>query len=153
MKTRNVALGFVFLIIIIAAVLIIKDIYKPKLVVSPSVTPTIEHVPGKFNGLTVPQGAATANLSDISGGQGTGVVILEKTNGTFSYTVAANLPAPTTGVYQAYLTDGKTTLLMGTLTVGKGGYIVNYSSVKDLSGYKTVFVALGTTHILEGSFQ
>jgi hypothetical protein len=153
MNTKRAALGVVILVIIIVAILVARDLLRPKTVISPTSTPTIEQTSSKFNGLTIPLGATTADLKNVAGGQSTGIAFFEKTNGTYTYTVAAELPAPSSGSYQAYLTDGKTNILMGTLTVGKGGYIVNYSSTKDLSNYKTVFVNLGTKRILEGSFQ
>lgn len=67
--------------------------------------------------------------------------------------VLADLPGLANGqFYQVRLQNinGKEVLL-GNLRQAKGGWILEYNSVK-FPGYNKVIVTLGTKHILEGSF-
>jgi hypothetical protein len=65
----------------------------------------------------------------------------------------ADLPTlPNGQFYQGWLgnSSGKTVLL-GTLKMAKGGWILNYNS-SVYPGYNKVIVTVGGKHILEGSF-
>ena len=153
MKTRDAIIGFIFLVILVAGVLWIFKNRIPKIANSPTATPNIiQKVDNSFPNLIVPAGADRANLSNVSGGEGIGAATRQKVNGTFSITVVANLPTPPNSYYQAYLTNGTTNITLGVMNLTKSGYLVNFTSNKDLSGYNKVVVTLGTTHILEGSF-
>jgi hypothetical protein len=89
-----------------------------------------------------------------------GLATLENQNGKFVYTVIANLEDPTPGYfYQAWIVNGKDNVSLGQLSVEKGGWITNFTSSKDLSDHKTIWITLERAndnipemHILEGSF-
>jgi hypothetical protein len=104
-----------------------------------------EKIENKFRGLTIPQGTENIDLTNVSGGEGIGIATRNE--------IVADLPVlPKGEIYQGYLENpsGKTVLL-GTLKMAKGGWILNYDSSK-FPGYDKVIVAVGAKHILEGSF-
>lgn len=154
MKSRDIIIGFVFLVVLIAGVLWIFKFRGIKTLVTPTQTPTIsQKVTNTFPSLDVPVGADRANLSDVSGGTGLGVATRQKTNGNFAVTVMANLPnPPANSFYQAYLTNNNGNISLGKMNLTKSGYLVNFISSQDLTGYNKVVVTHGITHILEGSF-
>jgi len=146
MKGRDILTVFIVIVIIIAGVLLIKNRAKIVQKISPAATPSVQQqIQNKFKGLTIPQGEPSIDLKDVSGGSGMGIATKSE--------ILADLPNLSKGqVYQGYLenSSGKTVLL-GTLSTAKGGWILNYDSSK-YPGYNKVIVAIGVTHILEGSF-
>lgn len=152
MKTRDLIVGFMVLVAIVAIVLVYKNSKKVTPVVT-NPTPDFQQVESKFPALKVPANADRISLNDVSGGTAMGEAFKTFEGGKFSVTLMANLPAPSAGnVYKGYLINGNTQILLGNLTSEKGGYIVNFTSNQDLTSYKQVVVMLGSTHILEGSF-
>lgn len=166
MKTRDVAIGFIVLIALIAGVLVIKNSQKGKTATLPSPTPNFGVVENKFPSLKVPANADRASLNDISGDGGMGEAFRTFQNGQFSLTVMANLPDPKSGTYyQAWMVRGNpgdvnfSYASLGRLGIAKGGYLVDFISSKDYSDYKAIVVSVQTTtsvtpqtHLLEGSF-
>lgn len=161
MKTRDIVTGVIVLIVLIAGVLIIRNIRNKNLKAIPSPTPSIEQkVTQKFGNLTIPANADKADLTDVSGGQGLGEAVRTFENGKFTLTVLADLPAPKAGYfYQGWISNGTTNLSLGQLRIAKGGYLVDFTSAKDYSSYGKVVVTLEKvlnntpeTHVLEGSF-
>ena len=146
MKGRNEFIAFIIMVAIIAGVLYVKNRNKSTPTVVPTAPPSVQlQLQNKFNGLTVPTGAGSIELKDVSGGTGMGIAT--KTE------ILADLKSLSAGQsYQAYLADpsGKTVLL-GTLKMSKGGWILDYDSSK-FPGYNKIIVSQGNTHILEGSF-
>jgi hypothetical protein len=146
MRGRDIVTGLVVLVILIAGVLLIKNARDKKLAGVPIPTPSIEQKIGKtFNGLTIPNDAEKAELKDVTGGTSFGIVTRTE--------VLANLPElPKGQVYQVKLENpqGKT-ILLGSLRIAKGGYLLEYDSSK-YPGYDKVLVVLGSKTLLEGSF-
>ncbi len=146
MKTRDVVIGFVFLVILIAGVLWIFRTKGGKTTNLPLSTPTIsQRLDNAFPGLNIPEGVERANLSDVTGGNSIGVATRTE--------VVANLPELPAGQrYQVVLENasGKTVNL-GTMWVSKSGWILEYNST-NFPGYNKVVVIQGNTRILEGSF-
>lgn len=154
MRVRDIVIGFLFLVILIAGVL---WIFRTKNAKSTSValpTPNIvQKINDTFPSLKVPAGAERANLSGVSGTSGIGVATREKSNGNYSVTIMANLPTPSANAYyQATLTNGTANISLGKMNFTKSGYMVNFVSSSDLSSYKKVVVSLDSAPILEGSF-
>jgi hypothetical protein len=143
-KGRDVLIAFIVLVVIIAAVLIVGK-KKVNILSVPSATPTIlQQIQSKFSGLTIPQGEPNIDLKDVSGGAGMGIATRSE--------ILADLPTPSAGqYYQGWLGNGQKLVLIGTLKNAKGGWILDYSSVK-YPGYNQVVVTLAGKHILEGSF-
>lgn len=144
MKGRDILIAFIVLVVIIAAVLVAGK-KKVNILPVPSATPTIlQKIQSKFSGLTIPQGEPSIDLKDVSGGAGMGIATRSE--------IVADLPSPRVGqYYQAWLGNGQKLVLIGTLKNAKGGWILDYSSVK-YTGYNQVVVTLAGKHILEGSF-
>jgi hypothetical protein len=149
MKTRDLVIGFIFLVGIVAAVLIIKGKAKVNSLPVPVTTPTPSSVQQKlqhkFQNLIIPNGSDQIDLNDVSNSGGMGIATRNE--------IIADLPDLTKGQsYQAYLANssGKTVLL-GILVNKKGGWILDYDSSK-FPGYEKILILQGSTHILEGSF-
>lgn len=143
---KNVLIGFIILVLIIAGVLFIFRKTKTSKVQLPTATPSIEQkIESKFKGLTIPTDSEKIDLKDVSGGEAMGIATKNE--------ILADLPVlPKGQVYQAWLSNpsGKTVLL-GTLKMEKGGWLLNYDSSK-YPGYNKIVVTQGGKHILEGSF-
>ncbi len=164
MKARDVVIGFVVLVILIGGALWIRKA-KNK-VETPVPTPNItERISKTFN-LEIPDDVDKAELTDVSGGDGSGVATRKFETGIFSHAVLADLPEPTPGYfYEGWLVRGKvgdsnfSYFSTGKLGIAKGGYLLNFASAKDYSDYTKVVVTLEKVndktpeqHILEGSF-
>lgn len=154
MKTRDIVIGAIVLVILVTGVLLIRRARNNRLASLPTPTPSIQQRLQKtFNGLTIPTDRESADLTDVTGGQGIGVASRKFSEGTFSLTVMANLPSPKSGTfYQAFLFKDSSSISIGSLRLAKGGYIVDFTSLKDYSGYNRVVVDLEGKHVLEGSF-
>lgn len=158
MKARDVVIGLVVLIALIAGALYLKNRKAAPLTSTP--TPNYQNVESKFPGLNVPANADRASLTDVSGGQGMGEAFRTFQNGKFSLTVIVNLPSPKAGYfYQSWMVQGDSYLSLGKMAVSKGGYISEFGSAKDYTGYTKIVVtqekvlnSTPETHILEGSF-
>ena len=140
MKTRDIAVGLVILVILIGGVLIIK-----KSLSVPQTLTTQEKIEKTFNGLKIPNDAERIDLTDVSGGESFGIATNTE--------ILANLPDLSSGqVYQAWLlNDQGKKILLGSLKNAKGGYIIEYNSSK-YPTYTKIVVSLGSKNILEGSF-
>jgi hypothetical protein len=146
MKTRDIIVGFVFLVILIAGILWIFRVRNKQNTSLPLPTPNItQQVKNAFPNLNIPDGVEKANLRDATGGSSIGVATRTE--------VVANLPEPTKGQsYQIVLENSKgETVNIGNMRISKSGYILEYSSSK-FPGYNKVIIMLGTTRVLEGSF-
>lgn len=153
MKTRDIIIGLVVLVVLISAALLIRRAIVSKNQNLPIPTPNIsENVENKFPGLTIPANADKASLTNVGANQGEGEAFRTYENGVFNLTLMSDLPTPVSGNYQGYISNGTNQILLGTLATGKGGYLVNFSSRQDLTGYNTIFVTLGSDKILSGSF-
>jgi hypothetical protein len=151
MKTRDLVIGFIFLVGIVAAILIIKGKAKVNSLPIPVATPVAsspsihQKLQSKFQNLVIPDGGDQIDLTDVTGGSAMGIATRNE--------IIADLPTLAKGqFYQGYLenSSGKTVLL-GTLSMKKGGWILDYDSSR-FPGYDKVVISQGSTHILEGSF-
>lgn len=160
MKTRDVVIGLIVLVVLISAALIIKNGKKSPVSNTPLPTPSFQSNVNNFPGIKIPANADRIDLKSVNGSMGMGEAFRTYTNGKFSLTIVANLPAYAKGhFYQGFVSDGKSFVSLGGLGVSKGGYIVNFNSAKDYSSFNKVIVTSETslggnpgTHILEGSF-
>ncbi len=117
-------------------------------------------------GVTIPEDVERISLADISGGSATGLAIRKYEGGLFEHTILAALPDLSEGkFYAGWLVRGKegeanySMIATGKLRVAKSGYLLDFSSSKDLSDHAAVVVTLETKddgkpekNILEGSF-
>lgn len=152
MKTRDLIVGFMVLVAIIAIILVYKNSKKVTPVITNS-SANYQQIESKFPTLKVPANADRASLNNVSGGTGIGEAFRTYESGKFTITVIADLANPSTDEkYKGYLTDGSTDIFLGDLANEKGGYVANFTSDKDLSSFKKVKIVLNSTKILEGSF-
>jgi hypothetical protein len=144
MKSRDVVIGFVFLVILVAGVLWILRARNIKTSNLPLPTPNIaQQVKNAFP--NIPGGVERANLKDVTGGNSIGVATRTE--------VVANLPELSAGKYYQVLlvnSSGKSVNL-GNMRISKSGYILEYNSA-NFPGYNKVVITQGSTHVLEGSF-
>lgn len=135
MKTRDIVIGFMVLVILVAGVLWVKKVKTNKILTVPTSTPGIQKIiEEKFGRVNIPD-TEKAELKDVSGLGGMGIATRTE--------VLADLPDPETGPYQVWV-DGK---LLGKMRIAKGGWIFDGK----INGQK-VEVKLGAKTILEGSF-
>jgi hypothetical protein len=144
MRARNIFIAFIVVVAIVAAALVIKN-RKATPVLAPSATPSIqEQLQNKLKGLVIPQDQGGIELKDVSGGTSMGIATRNE--------IIADLPTlPNGQFYQGWLEKDGKTVLLGTLKLAKGGWILNYSS-SAYPGYNKVIITTGQKHILEGSF-
>ena len=144
MKSRDVVIGFVFLVILVAGVLWIFRAKNNKTSNLPLPTPNIaQQVKNAFPNIL--GGVERANLKDVTGGNSIGVATRTE--------VVANLPELSAGKYYQVLlvnSSGKSVNL-GNMRISKSGYILEYNSA-NFPGYNKVVITQGSTHVLEGSF-
>jgi len=143
-KSRDIVIGFIFLVILIAGVLWIFKSKNKKIVNTPLPTPDIvQRIDNAFP--NIPNGVERANLSDVTGGNSLGVATRTE--------VVANLPELTNGEHYNVLIENSSgnSINLGNMRISKSGYILEYSSSRYQS-YNKVIVNKGNTHILEGSF-
>jgi hypothetical protein len=144
LKTRDIVVGFVFLVVLITGIMILFRIKKTNKSQTPLPTPNIvEQIKSVFP--NIPEGIERANLKDVSGGSFVGVAT--KTE------VVANLPELSNGeYYKVSLVDpsGKI-IVLGNMVLSKSGYILKYDASK-YPGYNKVIISGKSTTLLEGSF-
>lgn len=146
MKTRDVVIGFVFLVILIAGIIFIFRIKNKKEVSEPLPTPNIsQDIKSAFPNLDIPEGVENTKLHDVTGGDSIGVATRTE--------VVANLPDPSNSKKYEVLLENKEgkILNIGEMKVSKSGYILEYNSTK-FPGYDKIIIILGTSPVLEGSF-
>jgi hypothetical protein len=105
-------------------------------------------------------------LSDVSGGNSSGIATRKFENETFSLTILADLPdTEQGGFYQGWLERGDedsedySLIPAGKMKLAKGGWMLNFESSTDYSDYNQVIVSSESVSdnnleepILEGSF-
>lgn len=144
MKFRDIVIGAIVLGILVGGALWIRKARLDKQALTVTTPTTEEKISDTFNGLTIPEGTQKAELRDVSGGNGFGIATRTE--------VLADLPEPPSGkVYQVRIEKGDQKVLLGTMRVAKGGYMLEYDSSK-YPGYERVVVFSGEERILEGSF-
>ncbi len=153
MKTRDAVIGFIVLVVLISGAILVRNARKAKIALPLATSSVEQKVTEKFGGLTIPSDVDKADLSDISGGAGLGIATRKFADGKFELTILADLPEPKAGTfYQGLLFKDTSSVALGALKIAKGGYIIDFTSAKDLSDYKKVVITLDGKNILEGSF-
>lgn len=151
-RRRDIMVGVAILLILAAGFWFFK-LRKPQLKVTEN-TQSIQEVEkgieDRFN-INVPDNVEKAQLSDVSGGDGSGIAIRNE--------ILADLPDPVAGYfYQAWLEKDGKLVSLGKMMMEKGGWLTTYSS-NSYPGYNKVVVSLEKVfdrelekRILEGSF-
>lgn len=170
-RGRNILIiAVIFIVIILVIIFLIRRNRNANTLSLNSALPTPtsnyqQELKDNF-GIVLPTNAIKADLKDVNGGNQMGLATKDLENGQSSYAIIANLEDPATGnFYQAWLIRGKEgdtdydLVSLGKLYLAKGGWMVTYTTGKDLSDHKTVLITSESTfdntpekHILEGSF-
>lgn len=89
------------------------------------------------SGYSLPENATRANLSDPTGSGSTGIATRDDNQ---NYSIIASLPNIESGWYQAWLTtsDGSHPVSLGSLTLAKGGFLLETQSSLDPSSYTQI---------------
>lgn len=109
--------------------------------------------------ITLPEGAERVNLESKGAGNETGVVTLEKQDAATDMSVIAGLPELSVGSYQAKLVDTDdgdqkvADSVLGTLTLNKGGYLLDTRVSHDITDFELIQVVKGDQVVLEGKLK
>lgn len=147
MKGRDIVIGIVVIVLLVALVLWVRKMRIEKgqdLVVE---TPTVEEkVSQTFNGFTIPADVEKVELSDTTGGNSFGVATPDM--------VLADLPDPEAGYfYQVWVEKDGNLTSKGKMRIAKGGYLFEGNmSDKVVVSLERVFDNDLETKVLEGSF-
>lgn len=141
-KSRDLVIGFLVIVILISAIVLVKRDKDTKSGLTSVNTPSVESkIKDTFKGLNIPSDTNKIDLVDVSGGEAFGIVTPTE--------VLANLPELSTGeTYKVSLLKDETLIQLGGMRNEKGGWMLEYDFSK-FTGYKVV-VSKGTKHILEG---
>ena len=158
MKRRDIVIGLLVLVVLAGVVYWAR---RPKEVLRVETEPSVEQKIEDSFKLQIPDDVDKSELSDVSGGNSSGISTRKYENGKFTHSVLADIPDPESGeFYQGWLVKGDDIVSTGRLTITKGGYLLEFESVTDYSDHKGIWVTLeeksDTTpekHILEGSFE
>lgn len=165
MNRRDIVIGFVILAALAAFIYFRSSRATPNELTVPQTLSTEDKLEEQF-GVTLPENVDRAELSDVTGGNGSGIATRRYEDGAFTHTVLADLPDPQAGTfYEGWLVRGKpgdnnfALVSTGTFRLAKGGYLLEFQSDKDFSEYNNVVVtqekvadSTPETHVLEGSF-
>ncbi|EKE05694.1 MAG: hypothetical protein ACD_19C00182G0022 [uncultured bacterium] len=150
---KDVLIGFVIILIIIAGAFYYRIINNPK--VLPSPTPVEisyqEDFENKFK-FDIPDNANTLELKDVSGGNGRGLATNKE--------ILADVENPQSGYfYQGWIEDNDKLTSLGKLIEAKGGWILKFPEISNTNN-KKIIISLENKldnkiekRILEGSFN
>lgn len=165
MKRRDIVIGLIVVAILAGVVWLIRRNTTPDLSIDN--TPSVEQqLSDKFK-MEIPADLERVELTDVSGGTGSGLATRDFANGTFTHMVLADLPDLEAGMfYEGWIVRGKpgdadfNVVSTGKMRVAKGGYILQYESKTDLTDHSGVVITLETVadktpeeHVLEGAFE
>lgn len=117
-------------------------------------------------GVTIPEDVERVALRDVTGGSASGLATRKFDETGFSHTLLAALPDPASGsFYEGWMVRGKegdedfSVIRSGRLRSSKGGFLLEFSTDRDLTDHPTVVVTEERVddgkpedHLLEGSF-
>lgn len=134
MKTKDIVIGLVVLVLLILGALWVRKIRKDRTPTLVDTTPTVEErVTNSFGNFNIPNDVEKKELKDVSGGNGFGIATENM--------VLADLSDPDSGYfYQVWLEKDGTLLSLGKMRMAKGGWILE-KNIGGYSGYQKVFVS------------
>lgn len=164
MNKRDIVIGSV-VILALAGILYFRQTNKEEDTVVPETLSVEDQIEDKFK-YDIPDDVEKAELRDVSGGDSSAIATKDYSENKFSSTLLADLPDPDDGYfYQAWISKGEEgsegyqILSLGKLYVAKGGWMLDYSSIKDYSDFEKVvitrekvFDSTPEVKVLEGSF-
>lgn len=166
MARRDIIIGLIVVALIGGVIYFSRRSQTPKLEnINPTPSGVEERIESKFN-TQIPSDVQRSELKDVRGGDASALATRKYADGKFTHVVMADLPDPEAGsYYQAWLVKGNegeagySLVSTGRLRVAKGGWLLEYNSVKDYSDHSKVIVSQETvsdakieTRVLEGNF-
>ena len=164
MERRDIVIGLVILLVLAG---IVYWVARPKQTsiedIEPS--PSIEEQLEEQFKTEIPEDADKVELEDATGGDARGIAFRKIVGGVLVLSFLADLVEPDEeSFYQAWVVkedeEGQEEMIsLGKLAPAKGGYVLDYSTQKDLEGYDTVVISKEKTFdnqmeekVLESSF-
>ena len=158
MNRRDIVIGLVVLAVIAAIIYLVR---RPQEQLELQTTPSVEEQLEESFNLQLPDDVDKVELSDVSGGNSSGIATRKNESGVYTHTVLADLPDPEVGkFYEGWLVMADKVVSTGKFMIAKGGYLLEYESSTDYTDYNMVVVTLEQkddktpeVHILEGTFK
>lgn len=146
MKSRDILVGLLVLVVLITGVLWVRKARTDKALKLQTTPTTEEKISRSFNNLQIPEDVKKVELNDVSGGDGFGIATSDM--------VLADLPDPQQGYfYQVWLEKNGKLISLGKMRVAKGGWILEGNiSGRVIVSLEKVFDQKLETRVLEGSF-
>ena len=165
MKRRDIVIAVVVLVVLGALIYWRQKNPRQEELKVPETLSVEESLEEKLN-IQIPDDGDKADLKDATGGRSSGIFSRKSENGKFVSSFVADLPMPAAGkYYEAWLvkgekgSEGYSIVSAGRLRSAKGGYLLDFSSTTDYSGYNKILVTLESKSdstpeetVLEGSF-
>lgn len=165
MARRDIIIGLIVVALIAGVIYFSRRSRTPRLETIAPTPGAEERIEGKFK-TEIPSDVERADLKDVRGGDSTGIATRKYKDAKFTHVVMADLPDPEAGsFYQGWLVKGSegeanySLVPTGRLRVAKGGWLLEYNSLKDYSDHPKVVVSQEAisdakieTKVLEGSF-
>ena len=165
MKRRDIVIAIVVLVVLGALIYWRQKNPRQEELKVPETLSVEESLEEKLN-IQIPDDGDKADLKDATGGSSSGIFSRKSENGKFVSSFVADLPVPAAGkYYEAWLVKGEkgsedySIVSAGRLRSAKGGYLLDFSSNTDYSGYNKILVTLESKSdstpeetVLEGSF-
>lgn len=152
-KRKDVVIGLIIILLIVAGSFVYKKIKTPKPLEdgeSDNIS-FLEEIKNDFK-YDIPDDVRTIELKDVSGDDNRGIATENE--------LLADLAAPKEGYfYQAWIEDDGNLNSLGKLVEGKGGWMLEFAEISDISGKKIIvslendFDSKIENRILEGSFN
>lgn len=163
MNRRDIVIGIVILAALVGLIYIRQKRQEEQNV--PETLSIQDKIEDTFN-LQIPEDVEKAELSDIGGGDASGIATRKYEEDKFSHTVLADLPDPEAGAhYGSWLVKGEegeddySLIFTGRLRTAKGGYLLEFESGIDYSDHDQVLVTqekvadnVPEKRILQGEF-
>jgi len=165
MKTRDIVIGVIVLAILGGIIYFRQKNVATEETMVPDISVTEQKMEEKFR-VQIPDDVSKAELTDVSGGNSSGIATKKFDNGKFEVSVLADLPSAMTGeFYQAWIVKGSegdedySAVSMGKMKSAKGGWMIDFESSTDYSDHDNFIITLEKkfdatpeTTVLEGSF-
>lgn len=146
MKTKDIVLGVVVVIVVLLGILWVRKARIDKNNRLMEETPTTEEkISDSFNGLQIPEDTKKVELTDVNGGDGFGIATSDM--------VLVDLPDPAAGsFYQVWVEKDGQLVSLGKMRIAKGGWLLEGNiSGKVVVSEEKVFDNNIETKILEGT--
>src|SRR3989344_6527669 len=165
MKRRDIVIAVVVLVVLGALIYWRQKNPRQEELKVPETLSVEESLEEKLN-IQIPDDSDKADLKDATGGSSSGIFSRKSENGKFVSSFVADLPVPAAGkYYEAWLVKGEkgsedySIVSAGRLRSAKGGYLLDFNSNTDYSGYNKILVTLESKSdsspeetVLEGNF-